>query len=350
MTDKRIDAASIKTLRHLIDKSNDIVVTCHLSPDGDALGSSLALARVLSNIGKNAKVITPDQPPYLLMSLPGAKEVVVLSRYESFAHSLLQKAQLVFCLDYNQLSRVDRLEPHIAESPAKKVLIDHHLYPGDFGQEVSISCPAYSSTCELLFQVLSELGLFKAIDRTAAECIYTGMMTDTGNFTYNSNDPELYSIIADLLDKGIDKDAIYRKICNVHSANCLKLNGYALSEKMEVFEEYNAALICLTREELNRFSYRKGDTEGLVNVPLSIPGVMYSCYLRDEDGYVKVSMRSVGSFPVNTLCEEHFGGGGHLNAAGGEYHGSMESCAELFRKLLPENKEKYSSILSSDNH
>lgn len=348
MNDKSIDASQLKALRRLIEQSNDIVVTCHLSPDGDALGSSLALARVLSNIGKNAKVITPDQPPHVLMSLPGARDVVVLSRYEPFVESLLRKAQLVFCLDYNQLARVDRLARYIASSPAAKVMIDHHLGPDDFGQEVTISRPAYSSTCELLFQVLCGLGLFKTIDKAAAECIYTGMMTDTGNFTYNSNDPEIYTIIADLLDKGIDKDAIYQSICNVHSANSLMLNGYALSSKMEVFPDAHAALICITREELNRFSYKRGDTEGLVNVPLSIPGIVYSCYLRDEEDYVKVSMRSKGSFPVNTLCTEHFGGGGHLNAAGGEFHGTMEECAELFRSLLETNKEKYLSTLTSE--
>ena len=328
----------IARLSALLYEARNVVITCHLSPDGDALGSSLGLMHVLSHRGISCKVVTPDSPPQSLSFLPGVKDIVVLSRYEAQVRHLTQSADIIFCLDYNELNRVDRLAPYIAGSPAAKVMIDHHLHPSVEHMSVVLSYPEMSSTCSLLYMVLEALGLSDDIDKNAAECIYTGMMTDTGNFSYNSNDPRLYLIIASLLGKGIDKDLLYRQAMNVHSEDSIRLRSYALSQKMQVFHEYHAALITITRDEANAFNYRKGDTEGLVNVPLSIPGIVYSCYLRDEDDYVKVSMRSIGDFPVNKLCKEYFGGGGHLNAAGGEFHnGDIDACAELFRSLLAEN-------------
>lgn len=336
ITDK--DIPQIEKLKELIPKSRNVVITCHLSPDGDALGSSLGLKHVLSCLGIECRVITPDCPPQSLSFLPGYNDVMPLSRYESLVRAHVNRADLIFCLDYNELKRVDRLAPYIEASSARKIMIDHHLHPATEGFDVQISHPEISSTCALLYKVICAIGLGEYITKDAAECIYTGMMTDTGNFSYNSNDPDLYLAIYALLERGIDKDQIYRKAMNVRSENSIRLNSYALLEKLEVFPEYHAALICITRDEANRFGYKKGDTEGLVNVPLCIPGVVYSCYLRDEEDYVKVSMRSVGDFPVNKLCKEHFGGGGHLNAAGGEFHdGDMRECAELFKSLMPGN-------------
>lgn len=340
MISRILDENKIKSLAHLIDGSRRIVITTHLSPDGDAMGSSLAMARVLGNIGKEVAVVVPDQPTEQLKFLPGAKEVVVGSRYAEFAEKLFDKADLIVCLDFNELTRIDRLAPYVEKSNARKVMIDHHLHPGDFADPV-ISHPEISSTCLLLFRVLCRLELFNLIDKDAATCLLAGMMTDTGNFSYNANDPDAYIIEAELVKKGVDKVDLYNRLLNRSSENCLRLNGYALYKKMEVFADMHAALICLTRDELNRFQYAKGDTEGLVNRPLAIPGVIYSAFLREEDGYVKVSMRSTGDFPVNILCKEHFGGGGHLNAAGGEFYGTLDECAAIFRSLLEENKKKY---------
>ena len=297
MISRILDERKIKKLARLIDGARRIVITTHLSPDGDAMGSSLAFARVLSNMGKDVAVIVPDQPLQQLMFLPGAKDVIVGSRYPDFASSLFARADLIICLDFNELRRIDRLAPYVEASKADKVMIDHHLHPGDFA--------------------------------------------DTGNFAYNANDPDAYIIEAELVRKGVDKVELYNRLLNTVSENCLRLTSYALLERMEVFADMHAALICLTRDELNRFHYVKGDTEGLVNRPLAIPGIVYSAFLREEDGYVKVSMRSLGDFPVNRLCNDHFGGGGHLNAAGGEFPGTLDECAALFRSMLSENKEKY---------
>ena len=187
---------------------------------------------------------------------------------------------------------------------------------------------------------MQQLGYDSCIDQQAAECIYAGMMTDTGNFTYNSTDPSLYLVISELIKKGIRKDEIYRQIFNLNSESRLRICGYALSDKMYLYPNHHAALIVLDKEDLKRWDYNKGDTEGLVNKPLSIPGIYYSVYLREDDEYIKVSTRSIGDFPVNKMCEDHFNGGGHKNAAGGEYKGSLAQAIELFESLLNDN-DKY---------
>ncbi len=339
-----IDKEILQDLDELLVTSRNIVITCHLSPDGDALGASLGLRRALWRMGKKAKVITPDTPPKYLTFLPGADDIVVYSRYEAYAKRLLANADLLFCLDYNEPKRIDHVEEAMIASPAKKVMIDHHLNPASF-PDVLISHPEQSSTCALVYKVLMALGLSDCIDELCAECLYTGMMTDTGNFSYNSNDPELYEAVADLVRRGIDKDAIYRKVYFSNSLNRLRLNGYAMLNKLTVYPDHRAALITLTRKELNEFHYQKGDTEDLVNKPLTMPEVIYSVFLREEEGYVKVSTRSKGNFPVNLMCKEYFNGGGHLNAAGGEFFGSIEEAVGVFMEIMP----KFDCYLPSEN-
>lgn len=330
----------LKSLRALINDSERIAVVTHSAPDGDAAGSSLALMHILGHLEKDVRVIFPDMLPPLLRSLPGAKDATDATRYPDFARKLISEADLIVCLDFNELSRTGALGKLVGEAAAPKVMIDHHLNPADFAT-VTISRPEMSSTSYLLFRVLCGLELFSFFDKAAAECLLTGMMTDTGNFSYNASDPEIHIVVAELMKLGANPEEIYRRQFETHSENSLRLNSYALLEKMEVFPEAGAALITLSRNELNKFHYVKGDTEGLVNRPLAIPEVVYSCYLREEDGYVKVSMRSLGDFPVNELCHEYFSGGGHRNAAGGEFNGTLEQAADLFRSLLETNKQLY---------
>lgn len=330
----------LKKIKELIDSSERVVIITHSAPDGDAAGSSLALRLVLEHLGIEARVIYPDMLPPSLRRLPGAKDATDATRYPDFARKLIAEASLIFCLDFNEPSRTGRISGVLESATAPKVLIDHHLHPADF-TDVAVSRPEMSSTCFLLFKVLCGLELFPFIDKAAATCLLTGMMTDTGNFSYNASDPEIHIVVAELMRLGADIEKIYRQQFETHSENCLRLNSYALLEKMEVFPDDGAALITLSRDELNRFGYVKGDTEGLVNRPLAIPEVVYSCFLREEDGYVKVSMRSLGSFPVNEVCHEHFGGGGHLNAAGGEFPGTLDEAAAMFRSLLATNRHLY---------
>ncbi len=330
-----LEAAKIKELKRLIEGSREVVITCHLTPDGDAVGSTLALAHLLRMMGHTARVVTPDTPPKNLMGLPGASEIMPFSRYDTILRPIIERADLICCLDFNALHRIDRLAPLIASAKGAKVLIDHHLDPEDFA-DVVISHPEMSSTCILLYRLICDMGWKRRINRRIGECIYTGMMTDTGNFTYNSCHPYLYEAIAHLVSLGVDKDRIYNEVCNSNTVNRLRLNGYALAEKMQVYDSHRCAVITLTRDELNRYHYERGDTEALVNKPLSVPEMIYSIFLREEPDYIKVSMRSRGDFPVNVICSDHFGGGGHLNAAGGEYRGTMDDCVKLIETIMPQ--------------
>lgn len=333
--------SKIVEIKNLISESNRIVLICHVSPDGDAIGSSLALAMLLRKLGKITDIVTPDQPPKSLSFLPGVKNIVSYSCSPQVACKLFSEADLVICLDFNALSRIDNAIEAFNMSNSPKILIDHHLNPENFAQ-VIISEPSYSSTCLLLYRVIKLLEYTSYIDENIATCIYTGMVTDTGNFSYNSLSPEIYLTIAELLQKGLQKDEVYKCIYNSNTESKLRLNGYAISNKMYIYHDHAAGFIALTESELNKYNYTKGDTEGLVNIPLSIPGIVYSAFLResvDANGvhFIKVSMRSSGEFPVNTICERYFNGGGHKNAAGGEFYGSINDALNILHSLFDEN-------------
>ena len=318
------------------------MIVSHVSPDGDAIGSSLGLYHFLISQDKNVHVIVPNAFPDFLKWMPGAKDIIQYNRYKDFADKLIQEADVICVLDLNVLSRLDEMQYAVGESPARKMLIDHHLYPGDFAR-ITISHPQISSTSELVFRLICQLGNFSDISKEGAECIYTGMMTDTGGFTFNSNNREIYLIIGELLSKGIDKDEIYRNVYNNNSEGRLRLQGYVLYEKMQLYPQYRSALISLSREEQKRFQYAKGDTEGLVNIPLSIKDVCFSAFLREdtEKDMIKISLRSVGTFPCNQVASEFFNGGGHLNASGGEFYGPLEDAVALFKQALV----KYEDLL-----
>ena len=335
MLSKIISQANVDHVERWFERAEKIVIVSHVSPDGDAIGSSLGLYHFLTVHEKSVHVIVPNAFPDFLKWMPGAKEIIQYNRYREFADKLLMEADVVCVLDLNALSRLDDMQGAVTNSPARKILVDHHLYPEDFCR-ITISHPHISSTSELVFRLICQLGNFSDINKEAAECIYTGMMTDTGAFTYNSNDREIYLIIGELLSKGIDKDWIYRQVYNNCSEARLRLKGYVLCEKMQIFPEFHAALITLSRKEQNKFHYMKGDTEGLVNIPLSVKGVCFSVFLREdtEKDMVKVSLRSVGAFPCNKVASEFFNGGGHLNASGGEFFGPLEDAIVLFKRAL----------------
>lgn len=342
MLSKVISQANVDHVEKWFERADKIVIVSHVSPDGDAIGSSLGLWHFLNSQDKTVHVIVPNAFPDFLKWMPGAKEVIQYNRYKEFADKLIMEADVICCLDFNVLSRIDEMEEIVRVSPGRKMMVDHHLYPGDFARIV-ISHPQISSTSELVFRLICQLGNFSDITKEAAECIYTGMMTDTGGFTYNSNDREIYLIIGELLSKGIDKDEIYRNVFNTHSEGRLRLMGYVLYEKMQVFPLFNSALITLSREEQQKFQYKKGDTEGFVNMPLSMKDICFSVFLREdtEKDMIKVSLRSVGTFPCNQVAAEFFNGGGHLNASGGEFYGPMEEAVALFKQALV----KYEDLL-----
>lgn len=329
-----ISERKLDIISSYIARYEKIAITCHVSPDGDAIGSTLGLCHFLKGMGKQATVVIPDMPPRNLIFLPGTRDIVIYTQTAEKAEATLKDAELIFALDFNALNRIDKLSTPFQEATAKKVLIDHHLYPEDFC-DVTVSHPKISSTSELIFRLIYQMGAFDKMSLASAEAIYTGMMTDTGNFTYNSNDPEIYYIVAELVKMGVNKDRIYTLVCNTQTANKLMLNSYAICHKMELFPEYGAAMISLTRAEMEQYKFQKGDCDGLVNVPLSIKGIRFSAFIREDRNYIKVSLRSQGKFPVNTIAENHFNGGGHLNAAGGEFYGTIEEAIACFKEILP---------------
>jgi phosphoesterase RecJ-like protein len=337
MLTKIIEQSKIDRFSKWLESADKIVIVAHVMPDGDAIGSSLALWHFLNNQDREVNVIVPNAFPDFLKWMNGSKEILNYMRYKEFADRLIAEAEVICCLDFNTPKRLETLADAVLAAPARKIMIDHHPDPSDFCQ-ITISHPEISSTSELIFRLICRMGYFGDITKEAAECIYTGMMTDTGGFTFNSNSREIYFIISELLSKGIDKDAIYRKVYNTYSEWRLRLMGHILSQ-MKVYPEHRTAVIMLTGEEQSRFRYIKGDSEGFVNIPLTIDKVCLSCFLREdtEKEMIKLSFRSVGNFPCNQLAAEFFNGGGHLNASGGEFAGKIEEALALFEKAI----EKY---------
>lgn len=328
--------------RKQINKAQKIVLVTHLSPDGDAMGSSLGLYHYLKNIDKNkeVRVIVPNAYPYFLKWMKGVDNVVVYTNTPAVSEEAIKKAELIFCLDFNTLKRIGPLGELVEQSKAKKILVDHHPDP-DQGFDVVISYPKTSSTCEVVFRLMMQMDGLDNITSAVAECIYTGMMTDTGGFTYNSNNPEIFEIISILLKKGVDRDLIYRRVFNNYSDQRFKLLGFTLSKRMKLYPEFNASLIYLSLEDQKQFNLTKGDTEGFVNYPLSIKGILFSGFIREDEELTKISLRSQGNFPCNQFAAEYFNGGGHFNASGGEFYGEMEDAIALFEKGL----EKYKGLL-----
>lgn len=332
-----LSEAEIATLKENIDNSNRIVICCHKSPDGDALGSSLAWAEYLRTQGKEPDIIVPDAYPDFLQWLPGTERIIRYDKHAADkADEMLQKADLIFCLDFNGTNRVDEMKYALEQSPAHKIMIDHHLDPS-MDTVLTVSHPQMSSTSELVFRIIWQLGGFEEMSRKCAVCIYCGMMTDTGGFTYNSNQPEIFFIVSQLLTKDIDKDKIYRNVFNNFSPWAIRLRGYLMSQKLNIFNDLHAAYFTISRRDMRDFHFIKGDAEGLVNEPLKIKGMRLSISLREDDrrdNTIWVSLRSVDDFPCNLVASEFFNGGGHLNASGGRLHCTLDEAERVVRRAF----------------
>ncbi len=325
-----------KPLKALLQQGGkNIVVVPHENPDGDAIGSAIGISEILKNIGHNIQVITPGDYPGFLKWFSSSVEVLVFDKNKSKAKAAFNNADVLICVDFNEPKRAGDLDKYILEFEKQKVLIDHHPYPSDFA-DFTISEPSYSSTAELIFDVVKGLDLKQYITRSAAEALYTGIMTDTGSFSHNTSNPNTFKVVSELMVYGINTDKIQSNVYHNFSASRMKLLGYCLNEKMEVFPEYRAAVIYISKEELLRFNFEPGDTEGFVNYPLSINNIVFSALFIEKEEYVKASFRSKGNFPVNAYSKEHFNGGGHRNAAGGETNLSLNEALVKFKELLPQ--------------
>ena len=441
----------IRTVQEFINQANNVVILTHMSPDGDAMGSSLAMRHFLEAQGKRVDVIVPNAFPDFLAWLPKANEDVIYEKQRELADGLLESADLVICTDFNDPKRIGSLGDKLLTLTCKKMMIDHHLHPSNF-PDLTLSYPASPSTCELVYRLICDLqrsdlpstgvadlqrsdlqrsdlqrtdlqrsdlpstgvadlqrsdlqhsdlqrselqrsdlpstgvadlqhsdlqrtdlqrsdlqhsdlpstgvadlqrsdlhhsdlqrSELQRSDLNIATCIYTGMMTDTGNFSFNSNYPEMYQIVGELVATGIDKDAIYNRVFNAYSADRMRLMGYCLYQKMKIFPEHHTALIYLSRKDLYRFNFQSGDAEGIVNLPLQIKDVYYSCFMREDKvnptekalaggskTKIKISLRSQGDRPVNVFAKDIFNGGGHANASGGEYYGPLPEAVQRF--------------------
>lgn len=320
--------------RHLV-KSNKITIISHVNPDGDAIGASLALYHYMRRMGKEAITVMPNQYPDFLKWLPGSEGVIIFSRSKLSAETAIHGSDLIFLLDFNTPGRSGKAEEAIMNSGAVKVMIDHHPGPADFADAV-FSDPRASSTAELVFRLIELSGDLELIDNVIASCLYAGIMSDTGSFSYNSSNPETYRVMAELLKKGIDKDYIYSMVYDNFSESRLRLLGYCLDRKMVVLPQYKTAYMSLSLEEKRMYNYIRGDSEGFVNYPLSVKGVDLAAFFMENDDHVKVSFRSRGTLDVNDFAEKNFNGGGHVNASGGESKLSLPETINKFVSLLPE--------------
>ena len=331
-----LNDSQLSQLDQLIETAGTILITCHKSPDGDAIGSCLGWAEYLRSRGKDAVVIVPDLYPDFLAWLPNTDKIVRYDKHKEKCDMLFKIADLIFCLDFNATSRVSDMEPALVGSPAPKVLIDHHLDP-TVPAVLSISHPEACSTCELVFRIAWQMNGFQSLGRQFAIPVYCGMMTDTGGFLYNSSRPEIYFIIGELLTKHIDKDRIYRNVYHNYSEDRIRLMGYVMYEKLTYLPEYHTAYYTINKDELRRFHFIKGDAEGLVNIPQQIKGLRLSISLREDTekkNLIWVSLRSVDQFPCNKMASEFFNGGGHLNASGGHLDMTMEEAVETVRRAI----------------
>ena len=316
------------------------VILTHFKPDADALGSSLGLAHYLKKKGHAATVITPSDYPDFISWMPGNKDVLIYQKEKSEKSAkLIGQSDLIFCLDFSCLNRINDLGEMVRKSPAKKVLIDHHLEPERFADFEQWDDTA-ASTAELVFKLIVELGDKHLVDADIADCLYAGIMTDTGSFRHSNTSHQVFKIASELVERGANPYKVSKLIYDTNTIERLRLMGYVLSEKLQVLPEYRTAYIVLSADELKRFGSQTGDTEGLVNYGLSVKGVKLSVLISDRRENIKLSLRSLGNFSVNDMARTHFEGGGHRNAAGGQTSLTLEQTVKKFLDILPLYKDQ----------
>ena len=321
----------------LINQNTNFVVFGHVNPDGDAIGSTLALYHYLKNRQKHVWVITPNDFPDFLKWMPGADEIIKFSENEMETEKQIKNADVLIFCDFNDLKRLSKLEELVKESTLPKVMIDHHPQPTGFAQ-IEFSDTTVSSTAELMFEVLFELSGKKYMNNDLADCLLTGIITDTGIFHHNSEQPRTYEIIAELIRLGGNKQKVINEVYNTNTYDKLKLLGNNLLNGMHYYPEFASAFIVLSKQDQQKFNYQNGDTEGHVNIPLSINGVNFSALFIEKDDYIKISFRSKTNFNVNEFARKYYHGGGHVNAAGGKSFKKLNKTLEEFVSLLKKHK------------
>jgi phosphoesterase RecJ-like protein len=328
--------SDIEKAKKLIESANKIVIIGHKSPDGDSIGSSLGLYSSLKKFKKDVKVCMPDPYPGFLSWIEGTDAIENYEQHPDEVKTAMSSADLIFCLDFNSESRVGKLEEVLVESKAKKIMIDHHQDPTDFA-DLTFSFPKECSTCQLIYKFLRECDYLEHLTVSAGEALYCGIMTDTGSFKFPSTTAETHRIIADLIEVGVDHFKVHENVFDQNTEQRLKLRSHILNNSLKVYDEYRTAIIYVSERDLEDFGYVKGDTEGLVNVALSLKTVDRAVFFNESEGLIKISFRSKGvENPVNNIANKYFHGGGHINAAGGRFNGSLEDAVKKFVTVLPE--------------
>ncbi len=335
-----LDTKQLSEIKKLLGYTKNIVITTHINPDGDAIGSSLALYHYLIKKGHTVNVIIPNNYPDFLSWMPESENIIIFNNdNKKKCLEIIDKADILFCLDFNDISRLDKLGKIVEKSNCIKILIDHHPEPKKYFDFI-ISKVDTSSTAELIYDFIIDLGDKPLITKTIAECIYVGIVTDTGSFSYSCNYEKTYLITAELIRLGVDGARIHNFVYDTFSENRLRLLGFCLSERLKVLKEYCTAYIYLTRKDLKKFNFQIGDTENIVNYALSLKGISLAALFTEKEAYVKISLRSKGNFSVNDFVRKYFKGGGHNKAAGGRSDMTLNETIKKFESVLPYCKDE----------
>jgi bifunctional oligoribonuclease and PAP phosphatase NrnA len=327
-----------KIVKDLLSSPKKITILIHHNPDGDAIGASLALYLTLIKQKHDVKLISPNDFPAFYKWMKASSDIVNAYNTHPYAKSCIDKAEIIFCVDFNSIERTNNLMKVFNKSKAVSILIDHHPDPEPFCT-YALSDIKTSSASELVYDFIVSAGMKKLIDKNISECLYAGIMTDTGSFSYSCNIPKTYEVTAELMKHGIDAQNIHNLVYDTNSENRMKLLGYSLYSAMKVFPEYGAAYIALSREELKKFNFKIGDTEGFVNYPISMKNIFLSVLFMEMEDQIKISFRSKGDFDVNEFSRKHFEGGGHKNAAGGKSKLTLEKTLNKFEEILLQYKK-----------
>lgn len=334
---ENISQAFKQAAKSVFHSAENIIILSHKNPDGDAVGSGLALYHFFMELEKKVHFIVPNQLPGYLSWMPGYETIFVYEKQKETGRELLKNADVLIMVDFNHRSRLSEAGDFVIPLKTPKFLIDHHPFPEAIADHI-YSRTSASSTAEMVYEFIA--GIFGAqyVSHAVATCLFVGIMTDTGSFSYNSSEPLTFEIVGALLKKGIDKDFITDKVYNNFSEHRLRLMGHAMNQRMVVFPEYQTAYLYLTKSDMETYHFAVGDSEGFVNYPLSIRGIVFSAIFIEKDDHTKCSFRSKGDFPANLVAKEHFGGGGHTNAAGGESKASLAETLKKFESVIPNYK------------
>tara|TARA_B100000902_G_scaffold399113_1_gene468488 strand:- start:340 stop:1347 length:1008 start_codon:yes stop_codon:yes gene_type:complete len=325
---------NISKLKNLLSAKKQIVITTHRGPDGDAMGSSLAMFHFLKELGHIVNVVIPNLHPEFLHWMPGNKHVLVFEEDEELANKITQNADLIFLLDFNHLSRISDFSETVSLTDVTKILIDHHQNPDTSIADIIFSDSKACSTAQMVYEIIDTLGFRNYINKEIAECLYVGIMTDTGSFKYASTSAKTHRVVADLIEMGIDNSRIHDLIYDNSSSNRINLLGYCLYKKLLLYPKNNSAILSLSSDELDRFQFKKGDTEGFVNFALGIKGIRFASFIVEKEGVVKLSLRSKGDIKVNEIASKYFNGGGHVNAAGGISSFSVNETIKILEEII----------------